>query len=60
MYGKINDNRIRTPEEVEDINGYLDGSVEFCERTVSSMEKASVSALRAVVEGNRGVYEHET
>lgn len=24
MYGKINDNRIRTSEEVEDINGYLD------------------------------------
>lgn len=61
-YVKLNDNRIRSPEEIEEMNDYLDSFADFCTNTMSNMEKAFgvVAALPAVVEGDRGVYEHET
>ena len=62
IYVKLSDNRIRSPEEVEEMNEYLESFTDFCTSTMSNMEKAYgvVSALPAVVEGDRGVYEHET
>jgi hypothetical protein len=61
-YAALKDNRIRTPEEVEELQEYLDSFAEFCTNMTTNMEKAYgvVAALPAVVEGDRGVYEHET
>lgn len=61
-YALLRDNRIRSQEEIEELNEYLDSFAEFCTNMMSNMEKAYgvVAALPAVVEGDRGVYEHET
>lgn len=62
IYLKVNENRIRTPEEVSELNEYIESFQEFCTDTMSNMEEAYAvaAALPAVVEGDRGVYEHET
>lgn len=62
IYVKLSEGRMRTPDEVEELNDFLESFAEFCTELMSKMEEAyaTAAALPAVVEGDRGVYEHET
>lgn len=60
VYVKLDENNIRTPEDIEELNGFLETFADFYTRTMSNIDKAYgvVTALPTVVEGD--IYEHKT
>jgi len=62
MYGLMENNRIRTPDDIASLDEYLDNFAEFTSSMMRKMESTYgvVAALPAAVEGDRGVYEHES
>lgn len=62
IYVKLQEHRVRNEEEIADLNEYLQSFREMTDRIMGDMTKAYgvVAAIPAVVEGDRGVYEHES
>ena len=62
IYVAINEGGHMNDDRMAQLDEYLESFENFCDRVMTNMEKAYgvAAAIPAVVEGDRGVYEHES